>query len=79
MAIFFSLSQPDGLVEGGRLGYKPDTGGAHSTLNMHMCAKPCLHKDCISFHHLRRAVEWKAIESVDQVFIQDVQVLHFLH
>lgn len=45
----------------------------------HMCAKPSLHKDGISFHHLCRAVERKAVESVDQVFVQDVQVLHFLH
>lgn len=76
MAIFFSLSQPDGLVEGGDLVTR---WCPQHFKYAHMCAKPSLHKDGISFHHLRRAVEWKAIESVDQVFIQDVQVLHFLH
>lgn len=38
-----------------------------------------LHEDGISFHHLCRAVEGEAIQSVDKVFVQHVQVLHLLH
>lgn len=38
-----------------------------------------LHEDGVSFHHLCRAVEWKSIESVDKIFVQDVQVFHLLH
>lgn len=42
-------------------------------------AQKRLHEDSISFHHLRGAVEGKAVESVDQIFVKDVQVLHLLH
>lgn len=77
MAIFFSLSQPDGLIEQ-RTGYKPDTGGSTYT-HTHTHTNAGLHEDGISFHHLCRAVEGKAVESVDQIFVQDVQVFHLLH
>lgn len=78
MEIFFSLSQPDGLVEeGGR--YEPNTGCQTSPCRRTHAHTKHLHEDSISFHHLCRVVERKAIESVDQIFVEDVQVLHLLH
>lgn len=77
MAIFFSLSQPDGLTEQ-RKGYKPNTSSPHSP-GTYIHIKAGLHEDSISFHHLCRAEEGKTVESVDQIFVQDVQVFHLLH
>lgn len=80
MAIFFSLSQPDGLTRP-RAGYKPEAGGAVAFVRIHrtQCKNVALHEDGVSFHHLRQAVEGEAVESVDQIFVQYVQVLHLLH
>lgn len=76
MAIFFSLSQPDGLVHEGK-GYKSNSG--FHTVFKHTHTHKHLHEDSISFHHLCGAVEGKTIESVDQIFVKNVQVFHFLH
>lgn len=76
MAIFFSLSQPDGLKEQTR-GYKLETGGPKVLGRTYTHAG--LHEDGVSFHHLCRAAERKAVESVDQIFVQDVQVFHLFH
>lgn len=75
MAIFFSLSQPDGLAERSEGGLQTKYRWCYSPWDMYIH----LHEDSISFHHLCKAVEGKAVESVDQIFVQNVQVLHLLH
>lgn len=58
-------------------GLQTNIGIEHGRTHTHGHAG--LHEDSIPFHHLCRAVEWKAVESVDEIFIKHVQVLHLLH
>lgn len=79
MAIFFSLSQPDGLEKKYRLGTGCGSIGRVPPHNPFPPTLVTLHENGVSFHHLRWAVERKAVESVHQIFVQDVQVFHLLH